>query len=68
MNGWNGCDEVAVGDDFEEIEIIFAGGPRSERNESRLERETGVITKIERAEEVVAAVAFFQFEQDLIVE
>jgi len=57
-----------VGNGLKQVEIIFARGPGSEGNESWLQREAGVATEFECAEEVAAGVALFQFEEDFVIE
>jgi hypothetical protein len=68
LNGWNGCDQIAVGDGFEQVEIIFAGGPGSERNKGRLQGEVCIVAEVESAEEISPGVTLFQFQEDLVVE
>ena len=64
----NRFDQIILSDGFDKIEITFASGPWSKRNECGLQREARIAAEFKRAKKISACVALFQFEQNLIVQ
>jgi len=68
LDRWNRFDQATVDDDFEKLEITFAGDPRSEWHEGGCSVRPALRQSSSRAEEICAGVALFEFEQDLVIE